>query len=82
MVVSRSACLHMASAVRSCSVNGTLFLAMALAEFLFALDRGLVIPLRNNVLARRRGSPRPLDGPPPLTRLAVVADVPALVSCP
>ncbi len=72
----------MASAVRSSSVNGTLFLAMELAKFLFALDRGLAIPLRNNVLARRRGGPRPLDGPPALTGLAGTADVPALVSCP
>ena len=77
MVASRFACLRMASAVRSRKVNGTQFLAIGLAKFLFALDPRRVIPPRDNALAPRRGGPRILDGPPPLTRLARVADVSA-----
>ncbi len=72
----------MASAVRSRSINGTLFFAMGLAKFLFALDPGRVIPPHNNALAPRRGDPRPLDGPLPLRGLAGAAGVPALVPCP
>ncbi len=66
MVASRSACLGMASAVRSHSVLGTIFLGIGLAKFLFDLEPRRVIPQRNNALAPRRGGPRPLDGPPRL----------------
>ena len=69
----------MASAVRSRKVNGTQFLALGLAKFLFALDPWRIIPPRNNALAPRHGGPRPLDGPPPLTGLAGAAGVAALV---
>ena len=41
----------MASAVRSLKVNGTLFLAIGLAKFLFALDPRRVIPPRNKARA-------------------------------
>ncbi len=82
MVASRSACLRMTSAVRSRSVLGTLFLAIGLAKFLFALDRRHVIPPRNNTPALRRGGPHPLDGAPPLTGPAGAAGAPALTSCP
>ncbi len=74
--------LRMASAVWSCSVNGTLFLSIRLAKFLFALDSWRVIPPRNNALAPPRCDPRPCDDPPPYTGPAGVVAVPALDSCP
>ena len=72
----------MASAVRSRSVNGTLFLNMGSVKFLFALDPGRVIPPRNNGLASRRGGFRPLDGPPPLPEIASAGGVSVLDSSP
>ncbi len=47
----------------------------------FALDPWRVIPPRNNALAPRRGDPRPLDSPPPLTGPAGAASVSALDCC-
>ncbi len=82
VVASRYACLHMASAVWSCSVLGTLFLAIGLAKFLFALDLRRVKPPRKNTLAPRRGGLRPLDGPSPLTGPAGAAGVLALTFYP
>ncbi len=82
MVASRSVCLYMASAVRSRSANGTLFLAIRLAKFLFALDPRRIVPLRNNAIAPRRGGHRSLGYPPPLTGPAGAASVLAVDSCP
>ncbi len=82
MVASRSDCLRMASAVRYRKVNGTLFLVIGLAKFLFAFDPSRVISPRNNTRAPRRGGSRLLDGPPPLTGPIGAVGVSALDSCP
>ena len=81
-VGSLSACLCIASSVRSRCVNGTLFLDIGLANFLFALDLQHVMPPRNSAPATRLGGSHPLDGLPPLTGHAGAAGVFALNSFP
>ncbi len=81
MEASRSAQLRMESAMRSRTVNGTLYLAINLAKFLFAFDSRSVIPPRKSAIDTLRSGLRPRGDPLLITGPAGAAGVPALGFC-